>query len=403
MMDFDAEFAALLQDQGIRFIVSASSNFPILMGNAAFSAMSTYLPDQYSGCGLKVLYCVGTDTVLLEETVSKAAAGNQSACGVYLTCRQLLVQINCLPLQHSIHGACVLCVANTIPSPTEAEMEKAGAILSSKAPFHIMAVGEEWKALFGFSCEELLGRSLKLVQGPSTDTERFKEMMDAVRSCIFHQTTLTVYRKDGSHCSVRLRLRPIEHPGTPGAVAVQAEAELADAPPHVEPLHRLDSCLEMLLSNLDLGSACDAPDGPAATGSPPPAAGYAHDCGCEPTGFSELAVRPPEWALDHVCGLLSELHCAGLVLAWEWAGGGAAAGPDAPPPLRVLADLGAVRARAAAAAQCPTGLLCFWLLAMAEGAGAAAAAAAAEASPWERCGGGADVATDFGFLVASDR
>jgi PAS domain S-box-containing protein len=280
-------------------------------------------------------------------------------------------------------------------------MQKAGAILSSKAPHHIMAVGEEWKALFGFSCEELLGRSLKLVQGPSTDTERFKEMMDAVRACIFHQTTLTVYRKDGSQCVVRLRLRPIEHPGNPGTVAVQAEAELADLPHKAEALPHLDSCLETLLSNLDLGAAaCDAPDGPAATGSPPPAAGYAHDCAGEPAGFSELAVRPPEWALEHVGGLLSELHSAGLVMAWEWAAG--AAGPDAPPPLRVLADVGAVRARAAAAARCPTGLLCFWLLAMADGP--AAAAAAVEAAPWERCGGGAaaaaDFATDFGFLVA---
>jgi hypothetical protein len=382
MIDHDAETAALLQGQGARFLVSSAFNLPILSANAAFTAVTTFLPDQYTGCGLKVLYSVGTDTSLMEETVMKAMSGVQAACGVYLTGHQILMQVNCFPIQHTHIGSCVLCVANPIPTPTEAEQHRAGAIISTKAPYHIMAVGDEWKELLKYSSDEMLGRSLKLLQGPSTDNECFKDLMDAVRSCRFYETTLSIHRKDGSPCTVCLRLRPIEHPCAPGAIVIQVETELLHTPAPSAGDHQshLDPSLLALLSSLQLGAAADEP---------------AHRA--EPAGLCELAVRPPEWALDHMGSLLEELHRAGLVLHWEWAALGSADScccEEGAALLRLLADVAGLRARAAAAARCPTGLLCLWLLAMADDGAAAA---------WDGRCAAADVATDFGFLVAAER
>jgi hypothetical protein len=269
-----------------------------------------------------------------------------------------------------------------------------------------------------------------------TNSETFKEMMEAVRTCSFHESVLSVYHKNGSYGSVCFRLRPVVQAGPRPSIVIHVKA-LAISPFHAvndpQQLSAVPS-LEALLSSLELGGPGSAPHGPCSGPEPTmvrAAAGAATTVPADEASvhrrpFDELVLQPPSWALVHVADLLTQLRAAGLVMCWEWATMGSGSDAAASPLLRILADEAGLRARAARSGGCPTGLLCFWLLVLIDGGelpgapaeeageydesdtacrcgagfcGCRCEAAAAEAA----CGGLVDTATDFGFLVCAER
>jgi hypothetical protein len=138
------------------------------------------------------------------------------------------------------------------------------------------------------------------------------------------------------------------------------------------------------------------------------------------TIFDELVVIAPAWTVPHIADLLARLGSAGLVFHWEWAAEIGADDGEACTALRVLADVPGLRAGAAGSGSSEVGLLCFWLLSLADGEGGApptqrqcergcgcvdgwgdAWGCRAETAELGVCSGTA--ATDFGFLLCADR
>ncbi|EOD32713.1 hypothetical protein EMIHUDRAFT_364329 [Emiliania huxleyi CCMP1516] len=72
----------------------------------------------------------------------------------------------------------------------------------------IVAVNSAWTRLCGFSANEALGSSPKLLQGPKTDTREARAFAEACRLGSA-STTLTNYRKDGSPFTHRIRSRRV--------------------------------------------------------------------------------------------------------------------------------------------------------------------------------------------------
>ena len=64
-------------------------------------------------------------------------------------------------------------------------------------PVAVMWASDEWLNFCGYQNEEIVGQTLKPIQGPATDMEKIKEMMVAVRSRTVHSTTLVNYTKRG--------------------------------------------------------------------------------------------------------------------------------------------------------------------------------------------------------------
>ena len=367
--------------------------YPVADGNRMFRDTISITTDTTNECSLKALYCEATDAGLLEETIMSAGSGVWTSCSVVLTQDHVLMQVQCQPVSHDWHGYCVRCLITRIASPDTSELQS--VIISSKSPFHIIMVGEQLTNELGYAYEELVGRSLQFLQGPSTSVDSFNAMTEAVRCCVPHETILTVHRKDGSELCIGLRLRPalVHSQAGDALVATCAHAFPTASARHSEP------CLAALLSSLELGSkrSASVDSGPSGYHDEDP-----YHSSATAGGWSEVAEfavpRPPQGADADLSSALSLLVRAGLFLNWEWS----TADSEAAAAAQVLADVATLRSRAAAAADgCPTGLLCAWLLAAAEAAAmdvAAAAALAASESfrPAQEC---VEQGVDLDFLL----
>ena len=68
----------------------------------------------------------------------------------------------------------------------------------------ILVANEAFASLCGYSCDELIGESPKILQGPETDIEAAKRFRDDIGRNGYASTTLVNYRKDGSPYEVFL-------------------------------------------------------------------------------------------------------------------------------------------------------------------------------------------------------
>lgn len=175
------------------------------------------------GCSLKIIYSIDTDCALLEETLQNAREGCESACGVILTHDSILLHVWCMFVLHNTYGKCKLCVLKPMAPPKVSKgVDYVAAAVSPLAPFHMVDVSASWTELFGYSAQEMKGRSLKILQGPRTNPKDFQEFMMNVKKCIPGETTILAYKMDGGNSSVRFRLFPFEI--SKGKVAVMVQA-----------------------------------------------------------------------------------------------------------------------------------------------------------------------------------
>lgn len=92
-----------------------------------------------------------------------------------------------------------------------ADIEHRPAILmDSVAPHHVLDVNDNWLTTCNFEREQIVGNTLKLLQGPRTDTEELGRLMKAVKERTTVQVTLINY--DGMQRPFRnmLTVEPVE-------------------------------------------------------------------------------------------------------------------------------------------------------------------------------------------------
>ena len=94
-------------------------------------------------------------------------------------------------------------------------------LTSARAPYPIVWASEGWLELCGFSATEIVGRDLKLIQGPGTDRLAITKLMDAVRSgSELHELTLVNYTKEKQPFRHTLSMVPLcSEPGEDGQAA----------------------------------------------------------------------------------------------------------------------------------------------------------------------------------------
>jgi hypothetical protein len=397
----------------MQFLVLPINGFPIVVGDFAVEAIASSQFDSDDLCGMGVLYCEETDSALVEETVMKAASGVQTSCSVILTGEKCLMQMDCQPVSHDWHGYCVRCTLDHVSVTDLTAIQDEIIIVSPKSPHPIIVAGSHLMDAFGYGSKEVINRSLACLQGPSSSPESFITIMDAARRCVRHETTISVNRKDGSELQLAVSIHPtvLQSESGKSQVMVCFHATpistylMSSFHPIAEPdLAYLLTTLQLAPSPPSTAECCLPPSADLCT----PSQRHRFRSARVPAAFAELAVLRPLQQADHLSLALTSLRQSGLVLHWEWS---QPPGPEPAAPearARVLADVPALHARAAAAAAgCPTGFLCAWILASAEFAAAELAAASAgkagmAGAGWARqeCGG-CEQATDLDFLLCS--
>lgn len=73
-------------------------------------------------------------------------------------------------------------------------------------------VNAEFSAITGYGADELIGRNLRLLQGPDSEPEIVSTMRDAIAAARPIAVTLTNYRKSGETFPMRVDIRPVVGP-----------------------------------------------------------------------------------------------------------------------------------------------------------------------------------------------
>ncbi len=81
----------------------------------------------------------------------------------------------------------------------------------ASAGFPVEFANPAFCTMTGYALDELQGQSLKMLQGPDTDTGVIAEMRECLRQGRYFEGTTTNYRKDGTAYVVRWRISPVRN------------------------------------------------------------------------------------------------------------------------------------------------------------------------------------------------
>jgi hypothetical protein len=190
-------------------VAKASHPHECLAGNAAFTELTGFRTEHFEGMALKMLQDASTRAAW-ESAIGAALKGSahefQVQCNTARS-KQLLLRVRAAPLQHPGEdgeqpGLIVLTMARADDgkaggAPPCVDETRARAVVKNKAPFHVESVSAGWASMYGVSEAAVLGRSLKVVQGPGTDMRAAKQLMEAGAQGAKGQATFVTYNVDG--------------------------------------------------------------------------------------------------------------------------------------------------------------------------------------------------------------
>lgn len=211
------QFALANKSQGgsvsdARMVVEAASPFKCVGVNTALCRLMGLSQADIEGSSLKVLH--GLDTRSVWDTAIETAANStapqdlRAMCNTAMKQKQLLrVQVSVLQQHANVPEdkehklmLLVLKLSSGVRTAEEAKADKspgARVIIKNKAPFPIESVSSDWERMFGMAESAVVGRSLKVVQGPGTDSRAVSELMNAGARGVEGQTAFVTYTLEG--------------------------------------------------------------------------------------------------------------------------------------------------------------------------------------------------------------
>lgn len=85
-------------------------------------------------------------------------------------------------------------------------------ITEGEHPFRVLSISAGWLRLTGYLRDEVLGRTLKMLQGPLTGQAEIEALMQAVRLCCPVSVRLVNYDKQGRSFEHQLSVEPLRDP-----------------------------------------------------------------------------------------------------------------------------------------------------------------------------------------------
>ena len=82
-------------------------------------------------------------------------------------------------------------------------------MVHNKAPFHIESVSAGWQQMFGMSESALLGRSLRVLEGPRTDQRAVNRFMASVTRGVEGKASFMTYNVDGQRLWTHFSVSPL--------------------------------------------------------------------------------------------------------------------------------------------------------------------------------------------------
>ena len=86
------------------------------------------------------------------------------------------------------------------------------AVVSFGAPFSILDANDDWCEMMGFAKAKIVGRTLRMLQGPHTNVGSLKEIVHSCQQGVTATGIITFYSQSGNEllCAVTAHVHPLD-------------------------------------------------------------------------------------------------------------------------------------------------------------------------------------------------
>lgn len=91
--------------------------------------------------------------------------------------------------------------SHTAPLHAAKDLTEPAVVCRATPPYQVVYANHAWEQLCGYTSSEMLGRSLRVLQGPATDHAAVERLMDSVRrheACVIPSLINCAYRAQRS-------------------------------------------------------------------------------------------------------------------------------------------------------------------------------------------------------------
>ena len=208
-----------------RLCIKAAAPWEMLGCNEAFYAMFGFAG---TGCTLKILHGQTTRMDVLESTISAAARGGvhecqlrlYTACGQPLLLRLQVSQVQSLPGELALPDQMNMLLLSFAPAvhflraiDLEHDMSPgASAEVKNTAPFHVLSVSPDWAQMYGMSHSTVVGRGLRVIEGPATDLRVVRKMKELTARGVEAKASFITYDASGKQLWTHFSTMPLQSP-----------------------------------------------------------------------------------------------------------------------------------------------------------------------------------------------
>ncbi len=207
----------LVQKGEARLITWGQHPYVCLGSNEAFSSLTGVASDQVDVSSIKKLFGV-TAIAAWDSAIETATKDGSHDFDIFCNTaagKKELLSVRASLLPHIPDGKeceqpkLMLFIMTRAADARSMTSSGVRVVVQNKPPFHIESVSPDWALMYGMSSAAVLGRSLKMVQGPCTDMRAVRTLMDAVTQGVEKHVTYITYNAEGKRMLTHHHVFPL--------------------------------------------------------------------------------------------------------------------------------------------------------------------------------------------------
>ena len=184
MLEYNHTFPG--QVKMVKIVVALTSPYQVIMSDSRFHDLLQFSADEMIGRSLNI--CMGplTNSAKIDAAIRSSSSGKAATIHVVLYSRHgeaRNIVISCSPfLGHAgeQHGCLLELESSEARTIHEAMEESASgkALISAEQPCIVQMINDAFTSMFGFTNTQMVGRSLRIIQGPRADASQFNRLVE---------------------------------------------------------------------------------------------------------------------------------------------------------------------------------------------------------------------------------
>ena len=287
-------------------VVSLEVPHLVIRSNSGIRGLLDYNESEILGRSIKILLGPQTDSIVIHSSIKSSSFLKSTVAHVVLygkmgQCRNVIV--SCSPF-HDEGGSltgCLMLLENSEAVTLKQALEGsscAKALISAEYPHMVQMVNDEFTCEFGFTQSQVMGRSLRTIHGPRTDSEVWRTLLQTATTGRISRATMYQCSSSCSESLHRLTCVPVAE--ADGAISnllifFESANESTAAVTNLEPASYASGRNAAASARFDFGAHLHALRECAAAAPPPPPAASVPSPSFSPSllDFGRFSPLPP--------------------------------------------------------------------------------------------------------------